>query len=137
MEIVVSGRTDKGLVRLKNEDNFYIDDKGGLLVVADGMGGHTPGEIASKIAVDVIRDYFKMFKEGRATLIGEYHDKNSEMTNMIASSIRLANSAIYDAARSNPVWHGMGTTVAAVAINGKAYEYCPWWWQQGLSHSGQ
>ncbi len=118
MNIIASGRTDKGLVRLKNEDNLYVDEKEGLLVVADGMGGHASGEIASKIAVDVIRDYFKVFKEGRAALIGEYQHEYSEVTNMICSSMRLANSAIYGAARSNPVWYGMGTTAAAVAING-------------------
>ncbi|MCX5854614.1 MAG: serine/threonine-protein phosphatase, partial [Deltaproteobacteria bacterium] len=54
MQLLVEGRTDKGLVRPNNEDNFYLDESAGLLVVADGMGGHASGEIASKMAVDVI-----------------------------------------------------------------------------------
>ena len=118
MEIIARGRTDIGLVRTNNEDSFYIDDKAGLLVVADGMGGHASGEIASKLAVDVIRDYFKAFKEGRAALIGKFDEEYSEMAKAIGSSVRLANKAIYEAAKSNEGWQGMGTTVAAVAING-------------------
>ena len=117
MEIIARGRTDIGLVRTNNEDSFYIDDKAGILAVADGMGGHASGEIASKLAVDVIRDYFKAFKEGRAALIGKFDEEYSEMAKAIGSSVRLANKAIYEAAKSNAGWQGMGTTVAAVVIN--------------------
>jgi PPM family protein phosphatase len=116
LEIIACGRTDKGLVRPNNEDGFHIDDKAGLLVVADGMGGHASGEIASKLATDVIRDYFKAYKEGRAALIGEFDEYYSEIAKAIGSSVRLANQAIYEAARSNAAWQGMGTTVAVVAI---------------------
>jgi protein phosphatase len=116
LEIIAYGRTDKGLVRPNNEDGFYIDDKAGLLVVADGMGGHASGEIASNLATDVIRDYFKAFKEGRAALMGKFDEEYSEMAKAIGSSVRLANQAIYEAAKSNVAWQGMGTTVAAVAI---------------------
>ncbi|HEX7535348.1 MAG TPA: Stp1/IreP family PP2C-type Ser/Thr phosphatase [Syntrophales bacterium] len=117
MEIITCGRTDKGLVRPNNEDAFYADEKAGLLVVADGMGGHASGEIASKLALDVIKDYFKAFKEGRAALIGKFDEDYSEMAKAIGSSVRLANQAIYEAAKSNAGWQGMGTTVAAVVIN--------------------
>ncbi len=47
------------MVRSNNEDNFYLDEKLGLLVVADGMGGHASGEKASNLAINVIRDYFR------------------------------------------------------------------------------
>jgi serine/threonine protein phosphatase PrpC len=117
LEITACGRTDKGLVRANNEDALYIDDKAGLLVVADGMGGHASGEIASKLAIDVIRDYFKAFKESRAALIGKFDEEYSRMAKAIGSSVRLANQAIYEAAKSNAGWQGMGTTVAAVVIN--------------------
>lgn len=118
MNILVNGRTDKGLVRSNNEDNFYLDDTMGLLVVADGMGGHASGEIASKMAIDVIRDYFTIRKEGTAALVGKYREEYSEMTNHVGSAVSLANRAIYDAAKSDPAWQGMGTTVAAVLLNG-------------------
>lgn len=118
MNILVEGRTDKGRVRPNNEDNFYLDEKEGLLIVADGMGGHASGEIASKMAIDVIKDYFKLAKEGRAAQIGNYREEYSEMTNQIDSAISLANSAIYEAAKGNSAWKGMGTTVAAAFLNG-------------------
>ncbi|MGO9137544.1 MAG: Stp1/IreP family PP2C-type Ser/Thr phosphatase [Syntrophales bacterium] len=117
MEVFACGRTDKGLVRPNNEDGFYIDDNAGLLVVADGMGGHASGEIASKLALDVIKDYFKAFKEGKTALIGKLDEGYSEMAKALGSSVRLANQAIYEAAKSNTGWQGMGTTVAAVVIN--------------------
>ncbi len=118
MEVFIDGITDKGCVRDNNEDNLYLDNKAGLFVVADGMGGHASGEIASKFAVDVIRDYIKGAAEGRLSQVGKYEDEFSDTTNRIGSAIRLANKAIYEAANSNPAWHGMGTTVAAVMLNG-------------------
>jgi serine/threonine protein phosphatase PrpC len=117
LEINACGGTDKGLVRPNNEDGFYIDEKTGLFVVADGMGGHASGEIASKLALDIIRDYFKAFHEGRAALVGKFDEEYSDTAKAIGSAVRLANQAIYEAAKSNAGWQGMGTTVAAVVIN--------------------
>ena len=118
MNILVNGRTDKGIVRSNNEDNLYLDDTMGLLVVADGMGGHASGEVASKMAIDVIRDYFKVSEDDRVALVGKYREEYSEMTNYIDSAVSLANRAIYEAAKSNSAWQGMGTTVAAALLNG-------------------
>lgn len=81
------------------------------------MGGHSSGEIASKLAVDGIRDYFKALKEGRSGLVGKYDEEYSETTNVLCSSMGLANRAFYEAAESNAGWQGIGTTVAAVVIN--------------------
>jgi serine/threonine protein phosphatase PrpC len=109
-----SGKTDKGLVRSNNEDNFYLDEKLGLLVVADGMGGHASGETASKLTVNVVRDYF----HGTYKKIVNYDHAYSEATNRLNSAIRLANQAVYEAAQSSPKLKGMGTTVAAVLLTG-------------------
>jgi protein phosphatase len=82
------------------------------------MGGHASGEVASKMAIDVIRDYIIEVKEGQYPQIGKYRGEFSEETNRIGSALRLANRVIYEAAQSNPGWQGMGTTVAAVMLNG-------------------
>ena len=118
LELFAEGRTDKGLVRQNNEDNYCLDVSSGLLVVADGMGGHASGEVASKMTTDVIRDYFKNVHEGRAPVFGKYREDCSEMTNRIGSAVRLANMAVFEAAKSDSKLQGMGTTIAAVLVNG-------------------
>lgn len=114
MDFVVSGKTDQGLVRPNNEDNFYLDEKLGLLVVADGMGGHASGETASKLAVNIIRDYFQSPQK----VIGNYDHDYSEATNKLNSAISLANRAVFEAAQSSPALKGMGTTIAAILLTG-------------------
>jgi serine/threonine protein phosphatase PrpC len=114
LNLTASGKTDQGLVRANNEDKFYLDEKLGLLVVADGMGGHASGEIASNLAVNVIRDYF----QGPQKLIGASNPAYSEATNKLNCAISLANQAVYEAAQSSPQFKGMGTTVVAVLLTG-------------------
>lgn len=114
MNLTAAGKTDRGLVRANNEDEFYLDEKQGLLVVADGMGGHASGEIASKLAVNVIRDYF----QGPQKLIGNSNPAYSLATNKLNCAIRLANQAVYEVAQSSPVLKGMGTTIVAVLLTG-------------------
>jgi serine/threonine protein phosphatase PrpC len=111
-------RTDLGIVRQNNEDNYYVDETIGLFVVADGMGGHASGEVASKMTVDIIRDYFKGVGKDKPVQIGAYQKDCTEVTNRLASAIRLANMAVYEASNSRPELQGMGTTVAAAQIDG-------------------
>lgn len=119
MKLIVGARTDQGLVRPNNEDNFYITEEKGILVVADGMGGHASGEVASKMAIDIIRDSLNAAGGENEPIIGKYNDAYSEVTNQIGSLIRLANMAIYEASQSDSRWQGMGTTLAAVIIDHK------------------
>ena len=64
IEIESSGISDIGRKRKQNEDSFFYDDGMGLYVVADGMGGHNAGEVASKLVVETIRDYLKQDQNG-------------------------------------------------------------------------
>jgi protein phosphatase len=118
---LAAGKTDVGMVRKGNEDAFSLAPDKGLLVVADGMGGHASGEVASRMAVDAIRNYFTdAAQAGKAPLIGAYDDDFTEATNRLGSAVRLANMAIYEAARGNAQWRGMGTTVVCALLhNGK------------------
>ena len=115
MKLKAHGKTDKGLVREENEDVFCIERDQGLLAVADGMGGYASGEVASKMAIDIVRDYLKNEEN---PLLDEYSPKYSKPTNRMTSGIRLANKAIYDTSKSQSQLNGMGTTIAAVLVSG-------------------
>jgi protein phosphatase len=115
---LAAGQTSVGMVRKNNEDAFFLAPEKGLLVVADGMGGHASGEIASRMAVDAIRNYFDAPGEGcKPPLIGRYDDDLTEDTNRLGSAVRLANMAIYEAAQRNDKWRGMGTTIVCALLN--------------------
>ncbi len=92
--MIVGAETTIGRVRQTNEDAFWVSDK--LLIVCDGMGGHQAGEVASKLAVDYIRDYeFSLLEpeeEVRRAVLG-------------------AHEKIVEASKSDPGLHGMGTTI--------------------------
>ena len=104
MRLIVQGKTDKGLVRKENEDAFCIEKDLALLAIADGMGGHASGEVASKMAIEVLTDSLK--KEGEP------------LPQRLYSGIKLANRTIYEAAQSRAELNGMGTTLTALQLDG-------------------
>ncbi len=109
--------TDVGLKRTNNEDSFCVDDGIGLYVVADGMGGHQAGEVASRILVDTIRDYIARFADGRPVEeLGEIDAGLSRQANRLLAAICLANRAIYRVAEGKNAYKGMGSTVSAVYL---------------------
>ena len=107
--------TDVGKVRAINEDHFSVGENMGLFMVADGLGGQNAGEIASKMAIDIIKSHLNNKKD---PFVGEYKDEFSQDTNRMLSGIRLANSAIYAAGQRNSEQQGMGSTISSVCING-------------------
>jgi serine/threonine protein phosphatase PrpC len=114
-----SGITDVGLKREKNEDFFSADDSIGLYVVADGMGGHLAGEVASRVAVEMIINSFRQWKESgaQADVLYDYPEESLSLDgNYVLSSIRLANRVVYEMAAEHEQYNGMGTTVAVVAV---------------------
>jgi protein phosphatase len=117
--IVSSGKTNVGLVRDRNEDSFSVEDSLGLYVVADGMGGHQAGDVASRVAVEMINKCFRQWvkEEVIEDKVFGYPDHSlTRMGNYVLSSIRLANRVVYEMATENERYYGMGTTVAVLAV---------------------
>jgi len=117
--INAAGLTDVGLKREGNEDSFSVDDALSLYVVADGMGGHLAGEVASKMAVKLINKTFREWKgseESEENIFGHPDPSLSRIGNYIKSSIQLANKVIHEIATQYEQYHGMGTTVAVLAV---------------------
>jgi len=111
----IGAMTDVGKVRAINEDHFSVGENMGLFMVADGLGGQNAGEIASKMAIEIITSHLNNKKD---PFVGEYRDEFSQDTNRMLSGIRLANSAIYEAGRKNSEQQGMGSTISSARING-------------------
>lgn len=122
MALTHAGLTDVGRQREHNEDNYRIDARYGLFTVADGMGGHTHGEVASKIAVDVISEFIETSNDPDLTWPFEYDDGVSLVENRIFTAIKLANNSIFDVIRERKELEGMGTTLVIMLVDdAKAY----------------
>src|SRR6516162_5153140 len=104
LRIESAGKTDVGLVREKNEDSMLLDPGQGLYVVCDGMGGHVGGQVASQLSVATISEVIR----------SRNPDPLPEEPDRLVTSIRCANSAVFNKAHAEPQLHNMGTTVVAI-----------------------
>ena len=113
--MTIATKTDAGRVRTNNEDSILVDQKRGIFLLADGMGGHNAGEVASKLAVDAAHDYLK----DRISTI----ESDDELLSALDAAIMRAHEAIKESAHASDIQlRGMGTTlVALVTKNEKAY----------------
>ena len=121
MELTFAAATDVGRQRQHNEDNFLIDKKLRVFMVADGMGGHAAGEVASSIAVHEIRDAIYNNRD----LIDRYRVDEPqvqayEILQMLEHAIQAACSTVYNRAQAEPDKRGMGTTATVLLIAGAA-----------------
>ena len=116
----VAGRTDPGCVRPNNEDNFAIDEDLGLFVVADGMGGHNSGEVASDLATRTIVEMGRKMLGGAQQLVPEGSDTLSPRARQLEFLVKHANSMIHEKGRAIGKDSGMGTTVVAVLSDGQS-----------------
>ncbi len=110
-----AGITDVGRKRKGNEDALFLDDALGLYVVADGMGGHLAGEIASQLVVKTISEYILQSKNnGNAEKNNNLNLSLSREANQLLYGIQLSNEVVHDASLDNEACRGMGSTVSAV-----------------------
>lgn len=117
----IAGATDPGCVRRNNEDNFAVEPDLGLLVVADGMGGHNSGEVASDIAAKTIVEYARKMLGGRTSMVPEGGSSGlSARGRQLEFFVKTANTMIYEKGRAFPKDAGMGTTVVAALVDGKS-----------------
>jgi protein phosphatase len=124
MKIVATALTDVGRKRDHNEDNFYMFYEENLFMVADGMGGHEAGEVASKMAVDCIQDFFvRTGKDQEATWPYKMFKDKKYDENRLIVAILEANKKIFNASqKSAKKKNGMGTTITtALFLENGAY----------------
>lgn len=105
MGILCSGASDIGRKRKSNQDSIFLDHYHHFFAVADGMGGHNGGDIASQLSVQIMPEYFS-----------RYPDKEPQL--LMKDLIIEINQAIYQKAAEQVELQGMGTTVSAILFNG-------------------
>ena len=104
--IEIAAATHRGMLREHNEDTVAARPQSGLAVVADGMGGHNAGEVASRMAVDIVVEGIEAAFAG---LAGRLDAKRAEA--LIAGQIARANAVIHESGMTRPAHAGMGTTI--------------------------
>jgi serine/threonine protein phosphatase PrpC len=119
MRILCEARSDVGRKRKGNEDSLFLNPEHKLYVVADGMGGHAAGEVASRVAVDTINEFVTLTGgDGEITWPFGLDDSISYEGNRLKTAIRQANRRVLEATRESAEYEGMATTVAAVLVDG-------------------
>lgn len=118
MALSAFGITDVGRKRRHNEDAYLLDAERGLFVVADGMGGHAAGEVASRITVESIQEYLALRDdEGESTWPFGFNNRYSMEGNLLSTAIKKANERVIRAVQNRPELKGMGTTVVAALFD--------------------
>lgn len=122
MKIRYAAKTDVGMKRTHNEDYFSLIEDEQLFIVADGMGGHASGEVASKMAAETISEFYQHTKDEEATWPFKMDRSLSFLENRLVCGVRLSNLRIFEKACREMRYKGMGTTIVTALINGdKAY----------------
>jgi protein phosphatase len=112
MRLNVAGSTDVGLKRTQNEDAFLLLPEEQLYCVADGMGGHASGEVASRLAVEEMAEFFRMTgRDDEATWPWREDPGRRRDENRVLTGVKLANLRIFERASSDERLRGMGTTL--------------------------
>ena len=117
MRAIAAGMSDVGLQREHNEDSFIVLKEFDLFVVADGMGGHKAGDIASKLATETISEFFRSTATEDVTWPFHFDTNLSKEENRLLTGIRVANRHIFERSTRSRDCHGMGTTVVGAMFS--------------------
>ena len=118
MKIRYAGATHVGMKRTHNEDNFFLLAEENVYIVADGMGGHASGEVASKVAVESLAGfYLDTAKDNEVTWPFREDKSLNYDQNRLSTGIKLANRRVHDLAQSEDRYRGMGTTIVGVSVS--------------------
>jgi PPM family protein phosphatase len=113
-KIEIVCQTDVGQVRDHNEDYVSSDEKIGIAILADGMGGLNAGEVASSMSVHLLMDELRGYVEGNSEIENELHDNGLSLkARVVERAIEKANSAVFHVSKTQPHCEGMGTTIVA------------------------
>ena len=123
--LTVCSRTHPGSVRAANEDVALWDPDVGLMAVADGMGGHNAGEIASRMAVDAVQAFLRQTAAGGDEITWPFglDPALSFSANRLRTAVKLANMRIHRAAEEHAGYTGMGTTIVAALVEDARVTY--------------
>jgi serine/threonine protein phosphatase PrpC len=114
MRVRFSGESHVGMTRAHNEDAIHLPVDERLVIVADGMGGHASGEVASRMAVETVVEYFRETAEEQVlTWPFKVDRQGGADTTRLVTAIKLANVKIHETAQRDPACKGMGTTIVA------------------------
>ena len=120
MKIRSRGQSDVGRKRERNEDAFLIDESLGLFVVADGMGGHAGGDVASRLAVETLAAELRAaMADPDGPFAAQVPLAESPLPELLRSAVGASCSAIFRRAQEEPELAGMGTTVTALLLRGR------------------
>lgn len=121
MQVLAYGATDVGRVRDHNEDAFYVDSEGGLAVVADGVGGHAAGEVASAMLVEALQESFvNNLAPLAAKLAAGDQRARRKLLRAVPEAIEEASQKIYHHSVTQPGCRGMATTGVVAIVAGDA-----------------
>jgi PPM family protein phosphatase len=119
MRAIASGLSDVGLQREHNEDSYVVLTEYDLFIVADGMGGHRAGDVASRLATDTIAEFFRSTASEDVTWPFHFDTSLSEEENRLLTGIRIANRQIFERSAKSRECRGMGTTVVGALFSPK------------------